>query len=432
MDRRKFLKTSLLGAAGAVLSPYILPSGSLFAATNSRLVNHVVFCLFAGGIRNIESVHQAQGNLMPAMLRGTPSSLTGLVTLPASPLSQPLQNYGTLFEEFRYAAGPTGHINGHTVALTGAYTDTGLNLRQNPTSPTVFEYYRKHNSPSQTALNAWWVANQLGAYPSLNYSSHPDYGPAFGANHISPTSIFNDAGVRYIGNQKNFNGSETQALSGIRNYLDNNFSTNAVVNGLGVKNTPDEAERIRIFYQQLINNIVSGSFGNPLGLTGNNASNDVYTIAITEEILKEFKPELLVVNMTDVDICHQNYTNYCANLQKADFAVAHLWNFIQSTPGLANDTILIVAPEHGRNLDNNGIADTYGRYAIDHTGDNTSREIFCMVVGPPGIVRQNVTVGTASSPLGQSIDIVPTIANILGFSPPSSLLAGQKLEAAFV
>ena len=47
------------------------------------------------------------------------------------------------FKEVLYKEGPTGHYNGHTVAMTGNYTETGLNLNINPEFPTIFEYYRK-------------------------------------------------------------------------------------------------------------------------------------------------------------------------------------------------------------------------------------------------------------------------------------------------
>ena len=69
MERRSFLKKAALTAAGAIAAPYILPSGRLFAASGNRKVNHVVFCMLAGGIRNIESVHQAESNLMSTMLK---------------------------------------------------------------------------------------------------------------------------------------------------------------------------------------------------------------------------------------------------------------------------------------------------------------------------------------------------------------------------
>jgi arylsulfatase A-like enzyme len=68
---------------------------------------------------------------------------------------------------------------------------------------------------------------------------------------------------------------------------------------------------------------------------------------------------------------------------------------------------------------------------MDHTSDATSREIFCLVVGPPGKVvqGQNITQVT-----GESIDIVPTIAHVLGFrdSIPQGLLAGRVLNESFI
>lgn len=433
MNRRKFLSTITAAGAAAIAAPYILPSGTLFARTASRRVNHVVFLLFAGGVRNIESVHQNEGgNLMPALLFGSPSTIPGLDAVPTSPLAAPLQQYGTLFKEFRYAAGPTGHYNGHTVAMTGVYTATDVNLRVNPTYPTVFEYYRKHNSPTQTAMNAWWVSNNLGPYPALNYSKYPDYGAAFGANFLAPTQLMFSQGYKNIDSMVAFNDEEEKSAALLRGFLNQNFQRQDLSDALGVVNTPEDALRIRNFVSDLLKRAYNGLFNQPLGM--NNASNDVYNIAFAEELIKEIKPELLVVNMTDVDACHTNFTDYCNYLRKADYAAAHLWNFIQNTPGMADDTVLIIAPEHGRNKEHNSLVDAYGKYALDHTNDPTSREIFCMVVGPPSVVKQNQVVGTPQQPLGQSIDVVPTIARILGFDAgiPSGLLSGNFLEAAFV
>lgn len=81
-------------------------------------MNHVVFCLYAGGVRNLESVHMNDGDLMPNLLNGNlpVGPIAGAMEpLPTTPLPMPLQNYGTLFKEFHYDSGPTGHYNGHTV-----------------------------------------------------------------------------------------------------------------------------------------------------------------------------------------------------------------------------------------------------------------------------------------------------------------------------
>ena len=159
-------------------------------------------------------------------------------------------------------------------------------------------------------------------------------------------------------------------------------------------------------------------------------NNDMFNVMFAEEIIQRFKPELLTVNMQDVDIGHFDFSSYANNLRKADWAAAHLWNVIQSTPGMANDTVMVIAPEHGRNFNPNTSVDAYGRLALDHTspsagvsGDQMAREIFCLVVGPPNVVKQGLVVNSLS---GESTEIVPTIANILGFDTSIPASAGVK------
>ena len=156
----------------------------------------------------------------------------------------------------------------------------------------------------------------------------------------------------------------------------------------------------------------------------------MFNIFFAEKVIERFKPELLVVNMQDVDVCHTNFTSYANNLMRADYSMAHLWQTIQSTAGMAYNTIMIALPEHGRNAQPNTVIDPYGRYALDHTNDDMSREIFCLMTGPSGKVIQNQVIDQVQ---GESIDIVPTIAKILGFYDDiSGMLPGQPLNAALV
>jgi len=98
---------------------------------------------------------------------------------------------------------------------------------------------------------------------------------------------------------------------------------------------------------------------------------------------------------------------------------------------MANDTLLIVAPEIGRNLNPNTIIDPYGRAALDHTnGDPMAKEIFCLMAGPSSVVNQGLEISQVE---GRSIDIVPTIADALGFYPEvSGILPGQPLSSAWI
>ncbi|MCX6183173.1 MAG: hypothetical protein NT150_14760 [Bacteroidetes bacterium] len=433
MKRRAFLKKAGIATAGAFVLPYILPSGRLFAATGSRKVNHVVLVLFAGGLRNIETVKQNQSNLMSTMLKDiTPFSTQAGIgdVLPASPLgSKRLQEYGTLMKEFRFKEGPTGHFNGHITALTGRYSMADINLRTNPDYPTIFEYYRKHNDDTLTTggLNAWWISDSLGPYPALNYSAYPGYGASYGANYIQPGSLLSWEGYNAIGKPKNFTADEMVLVNKIRGFCDANFANQYAAESVGVVNSADEREQLNAFLKELYQGISSPGY-NSWGF-GNGMTNDLVNLYYSEKVIQKFKPELTVLNMQDVDICHTDFTKYCNGLRKADWGVSHLWNTIENTPGMAGDTVMIVVPEHGRNYSPNTVVDSYGRPAYDHNSDATSREIFCMIVGPNNVVYQDKVV---TQEYGESIDVVPTIADLLGFKDriPSGLLSGNVLSQA--
>jgi hypothetical protein len=437
MKRRSFIKKAGIATAGAFLAPYILPSGRLFAATGTRKVNHVVLCMLAGGIRNAESVHQQQSNLMETMLNNVSGGFVqqaGIdAVLPNNPISTGtrLQDHGTLYKEFRFAQGPTGHYNGHITTLTGKYTNQSLNLKSNPDYPTIFEYYRKHNdsvSP-MSALNAWWISDSLGPYPALNYSKYGGYGAAYAANYMQPSSLISSEGYNAIGTPKTFTSGQLDIANTIRGFCDDNFSNQYAGEQVGVVNTASEKEQLTQFINDMYADAVAGTPElNAWGL-GALANNDIQNVYYTEQVIKRFQPELTVCNMQAVDICHTNFTAYCNNLRVADWGVSHLWDTIQSTPGMANDTVLIVVPEHGRNLDPNTVVDAYGRPAYDHTSDDSSREIFCMIAGPNNVVKTQ----TFSDVQGESVDIVPTIADLLGFYDqiPGGILDGTPLYDSF-
>ena len=414
-SRRDFLKKAALGTVGAFFAPTILPSGRLFAATGARKADHVVFCLFAGGVRQLESMQMADGNLMKCMLNGSapisPDIAPGMSFLPASPVGLPLQNYGTLFKEFRYYNGPTGHVSGHHTAITGVYNANDLNINLPPTAPTIFEYYRKHNSPSMSALNAWWISDSLGPYPSLNFSSDSNYGALYGANYIQPATLLSQSGYNALGTPKNFSAQQP-LVKGLRTILDKNFGNTYSSGDAGVVNTEIDRASLETYISSSFNEAITGQYNDPWGVGAAVMNNDMFNIFIAEKVIQQFKPELLVVNMQGVDVCHFNFTQYCDNLRKADYALAHLWNTIQATPGMTNNTILIAVPEHGRNASSNTVMDIYGRYAVDHTNEAMAREIFCLVLGPPSVVKQNQVI---TSVTGESVDVVPTIADILGF-----------------
>jgi len=424
MKRRKFIKGAGLAAAGALTMPYILPSGRLFAASGSQMAEHVVFVLFAGGVRQQESVLQRYlddsqdvnipGNVMYNLLDGAPpdskivygtdGDLAGDTPIP-SILGQTLQQQGILFKEVE--AKVAGHFAGLNGLITGNYGYT-QGLRQKPTFPTIFEYARKHLGTKAT--KTWFVGNGIGnSIPLLNYSEHEDYGSNYGANFLAPNITFGGDGQKHLSDAKIYHPEEElDPIYQMKYFLDNVWLANGqpVPN---INNTDEEKQDIKEFIKEMFEKQAAGTILFPPV----NDNGDLSNLGYACEVLRWFKPTITVINLSSVDGCHSNFTGYLRSLHRADHGVAHLWDFIENqVPEMAGNTVMIVTPEHGRNLDPNPIIDENDWYAYDHSDSNSNR-VFSQIVGLG--VSSNLVVGSENNPVGQATDGVPTIAEILGF-----------------
>ena len=423
MDRRKFIKATAAASAAAIGMPYILPSGRLFAQTTSRKANHVVLVLYAGGVRQQESVLQRYldgsqnesipGNILYNMLKGDPPDdkivygrdgvRPGELPIPAV-LNTTLQEQGTLFPEMKSSM--VSHYGGLNVILQGNTLVT-QGLRMKPLHPTVFEYLRRH--AGIPASKAWFMGYGIGnSIPLLNYSVHEDYGIEYGANFFAPTITFGPLGFKHLSNAKVYHPEyELGPMYKMKAFLDNSFQkVSEGVSGIG--NTPEEKLAIKNFMEDMYTKTLNGSVTMP----DVEDSGDLVTLGYTCEILKAFQPNLTVVNFNGIDACHGNFSSYLRALHRLDHGVGFLWDFIQNqVPQMADDTIMIVLPECGRNLDPNPIRDENNWFGYDHNDEN-ARRIFGLMVGPT--VPENLVVGSPTNPVGFSADIAPTIADIFG------------------
>ncbi|MBK7426661.1 MAG: hypothetical protein IPI60_06360 [Saprospiraceae bacterium] len=429
MNRRKFIRQAGTVIGGTLASPYIMPSGLMSMSTTAPMAEHVVFVLFAGGVRQQESVLQqylagsqnenVEGNIMYNMLSGAPpndkiaygrddiqNNIIGAIPIDRI-LQTPLAEQGTLFPEVRFSKGGAGHYNGLSTGVSGNY-ELSQSLRARPASPTIFEYLRRH--AGFKATDTWFVGVDIGgSRPLLNYSEHPDYGRRYGGNFLAPLTTFGAPGMKHFMDFKNYHPeTEWEIIREIRGFLNQNFSTE----GLEIPhlyNSEEEAYQIREFVRSTFEKVKA----NNLILPPVNDNRDLKAIGYAVEVLQWFKPKLLVVDLSDIDVCHANFTAYLKNVHRADHGVGFLWREIQRIPEMQNNTIMIVMPEHGRDLAPNPIQDLNMWYAFDHsTGNLNTRRIFSLVVGPG--VQGNLRVGSESNPVGDAADIAPTIADIFG------------------
>ena len=438
MKRREFIKKSGTAAGAVIAAPYILPSGRLFAQTGSVMSNHVVMVMFAGGVRQQESVLQRYvddsqnepfpGNIMYNMLNGdSPEQKIvfgtgegGINPIPQL-LNSTLASQGTLFGEV--TALSRGHYGGLNSLLQGS-TVTSQGLKSKPVNPTIFEYLRRHGGYSAT--DNWFIGNGIGnSIPLLNYSVHQDYGAQYGANFFAPNITFGEQCQDFLGDARVYHPeNELDPIYQMKYFLDNNFENYA--GGLeSLGNTEEEKQNIKEFMELMYEKTNNGTIAHP-PVSDNG---DLRTVGYACEVLKYFKPALTVVNLTGVDTCHSSFSNYVAALHRADHAVGHLWNLIQNEiPEMANNTVIIATPECGRNEQPNAILDINDWRSFDHSDENSLR-VFTMMAG--GATPENLIIGGEGNPVGYTSDTMLTVADILGVKNDvlnSGLLASGTLS----
>ncbi|NNC96050.1 MAG: hypothetical protein HKN92_10845 [Chitinophagales bacterium] len=429
MKRRKFIKTSAIAASAGIGMPYFMSSKTAFARSAAPMVDHVVLVLFAGGVRQQESVLQRyladsqgetniDGNILYNLFSGgAPSQkivygtdinggVQGGQPIPKI-LSQSLESQGTTFAEVAYSQGGTGHFSGLNTLLTGNYNFV-QGLKERPVNPTIFEYLRKYRSIP--ASKVWFVGNGIGnSVPLLNYSTHELFGADFGGNFLAPNITFGNPGENNIKNAKAYHPEEELGpIYEMQFFLDNVFQFNAgTLNG--VSNTDDEKHDIKEFIKTTFIKKDSGTIAFPPV----NDNGDLSTMGYACEVMKWFEPTLTVINMNSIDSCHSSFTSYLRNLHRCDHGVGHIWNYIQTQiPAMSGNTMVLIIPEHGRNLDPNPIIDGNNFKAFDHDSDPNSRRIFSMMAGPG--IDANLVKGSESNPIGDASDALLTVADALG------------------
>ena len=379
-----------------------------------------------GGVRQQESVLQRYlddsqdvpipGNIMYNMFNGAaptakivygtdvPNEPNGSAPIPQI-LDQTLESQGTLFKEVRSPT--TGHYNGMNVLLSGN-TGATQGLKQKPLTPTIFEYLRKH--AGYAATDCWFVGNGIGnSTPLLDFSLDSDYGASYGANFLCPTVAFGANGIEHLSNAKIYHpDEELDPMYKMKYFLDNSFRSNGGFPVPNVGNTDEEKQQIKEFIRRMFQQQSAGNIAYP-PISDNP---DLRTVGWACEVMKEFEPAITVVNLSNVDGCHSDFTGYLRNLHRADHAVGHIWDYIQNNIlGMAGDTVMIVTPEHGRNTNPNSIFDENDWFAYDHSDANSPR-VFTSMVGPS--VQSNLQVGSENNLIGTTMDNVLTIGEIFG------------------
>ena len=373
-------KRTFLRAVGLLIAGLMTPQGrahqSLHGAADT---GHKVVVVIIGGVRHAET-------FSPEGLGNIPHLSTDL--LPNALFYPRVRNEGV-----------TAHFNAISSILTGNWQRVDDWGKLAPTTPTVFEQFRKrlHVDRSET----WVVASNKALTSLIGASSASDYGPAYGANVVFPKQLMIAAVVDALrggrtGNMADRAKVEAELESALEG---SNYE------GLGWT-VFDAADRLDPRTQSTIENAIA-SFVRSGGPT----SGDELTFFVSREVMRKFSPRLLVVVFSDVEVAHfGSYALHLSGIRTADRLTYQLWQEVETNPEYRGRTTLVILPEFGRDPDGS----TTNGFFNHRANEKSTRTAWMMALGAgvdkPQIIDRPV----------RHIDLCPTLAGLLGCPPLDS------------
>ncbi len=365
-SRRDFLRN----AAGLALGTAVMGASPFVHGAATAKKRKIIVVTFGGGARDQETFAPEGQENIPHLLKEL---------APQSSFFAQVVNQGIL-----------GHYVATASLATGVYETINNFSSLPPEHPTVFEYFRKDlNRPSSDA----WVVAPSNGFNRIGESEYRSFGPGSGAKVILPKHLLNAA----------MPGSAAD----LQHLLRDNYETPLYTPQLGGGE----------FELQQMEMILRLSVDDFRAHARTLSSPDELSTYIARQLMQQEAPSLLWITMHDIDIAHAGaYSLYVDAIRRTDRLCSDLWKAVQSNPEYAGNTTMFILPDFGRDADEDSGGNGFQHH---RTGDAASRTTWMMALGAG--VREGVVY---DRPM-QSIDLVPTLGAMMGFSP--SLAKGRPV-----
>ncbi len=385
-SRREFLRAAAALLVGLNIPSTTLAGGGQHGAGGSG--QRVVLVIF-GGVRNAETF-----------------SPQGLENIPH--LSQDLLPQSLFYPDTRND-GVTAHFNAISSILTGNWQRVDDWGKLAPTTPTIFEHFRKQLGAAQS--DTWVIASNKALTSLIGASSATGFGPSYGANVVFPKQLMVAAVANAIRAGHNNNLADRAKVEAeLAGMLE---AGNYEGLGWSVFDGADRLDpRVRESIQEAITTFVRA---------GGPTSGDELTFLVSREVMRKFSPRLLVVIFSDVEVAHfGSYAMHIGGIRTGDRLAYQMWQEIEANSEYKDKTTMFVLPEFGRDPDGSS---TNGFF--NHRGNTDStRSTWMMALGAavdrPQIIERPV----------RHVDLCMSLAELLGCSLMDS--QGKRLTELHV
>jgi hypothetical protein len=363
-SRRRFLC-----GAGLLVAGMMVPE-TRAAETGS---GHKVIVVIIGGVRRAETFSRGG-------LENIPHLATDL--LPHA-----------LFYPHTRNEGVTAHFNAISSILTGNWQRVDDWGKLAPTTPTIFEQFRKEQKIDRS--DTWVVASNKALTNLIGSSSDTNFGPAYGANVVFPKQLMLMAVADAMRGGRTANMADRSKVEAeLESAMEgSNYE------GLGW-NVFDAVDRLDPRVQESIQAAIA-----TFVRSGGPTSGDELTFFMTREVMRKFAPRVLVVAFSDVEAAHfGSYSLHLAGIKTADRLTYQLWQEVEANPEYRGKTTMVVLPEFGRDPDGSSTNGFFNHRANDDSTRDTWMMALGTAVDKPQIVERPI----------RHVDVCPTLANLLG------------------
>jgi len=352
MNRREFLQATIaMGADAAIRNGGISAPLALAAPTchpSSPADRKLVVVVFGGGTRSSETIGDPTHRHIPRLWKE-------------------MVPRGTLFDNMRVEH-KVVHPNSTGSILTGHWEWDDIDWSRPVGHPTIFEICRKaHRSPDTSA----WAFVYASILAKAGESLAQGYGPLFGANVVEPPTISRSTAEQMDHHMRlaASKGNAEAELEAIRSCERLARSESHIARG-GLRSD---------IARQFLNDQYQ-AWTSDTGTT----SHDAFLIERTLACMKQFAPDILVVACGEIDCAHYgSWSRYVEAIRRTDELTWRLWRATEELDAYRNRTLMLILPDHGRELDRPGGSGFihHSDFYTNQGADEGCRRVWMLVLG---------------------------------------------------
>lgn len=354
MDQRMNRRRFLLGAAGVTATALLgrvkgRPDRTPAATSEADPPAKLIVVLFGGGTRYSETIGDPERRYIPRLW----NEMTPCGTL-----------FTNMWVEHRVV-----HPNSAGSIVTGHWEWDDLDWSRPVAHPTLFEVHRKARDAGDAAAWAFVYASILA---KTGESLAPGYGPDYAANVVEPPTIPRSTAERMDQVMRNASaGGFVEAELEAAHTCAQLARQTSRIDMRGLRSPAS-----RDFLQGEYEAWKSGA-----GTT----SHDAFLCDLAIACMRRFAPPVMLVAFGEIDCAHYgSWSRYVEAIARTDELTWRLWRQSQELADYRGRTLMLILPDHGRELDEPGHSGFihHSNFYTDKGADEGCRRIWMLALGP--------------------------------------------------